>query len=93
MARAGTPHCPKCDIAIGTQSSDQVVDKVMSLPEGTRLYLLSPLTIEVGLRFEALWEDLRASGFIRVRIDGETHNLDQPPAIDRRRRHRPRGGG
>ena len=59
----------------------------MGLPEGTKLYLMAPVNIEVGQRFETLWDDLRTSGFIRVRINGETHSLDNPPAIDRRRRH------
>ena len=87
MARMGTPHCPACDQPIGTQTSDEVVDKVMALPAETKLYLLSPVQIEVGQKFESLWDDLRANGFIRVRVDGQTHSLDLPPTIDRRRRH------
>lgn len=87
MARAGTPHCPDCDIPIGTQTSDEVVEKVMGLPNGSKLYLLSPVSVEVGQKFETLWEDLRANGYVRVRIDGTTHSLDNPPAIDRRRKH------
>ena len=87
MARAGTPHCPTCDVPVGTQTSDEVVDKVMALPQGTKLYLMSPVQIEVGQKFETLWEDLRANGYIRVRINGTTHSLDNPPSIDRRRKH------
>ena len=71
MARAGTPHCPACDKPIGTQTSDQVCDKVMSLHEGTKAYLMSPISIEVGQKFETMWEDLRANGYVRVRVNGE----------------------
>jgi len=87
MARAGTPHCPDCDKPIGTQTSDQVCDKVLSLPEGTKAYLMSPVNVEVGQKFETLWEDLRANGYVRVRVNGMTHSLDDPPQIDRRRKH------
>ena len=87
MARAGTPHCSDCDKPIGTQTSDQVCDKVMAMPEGTKAYLMSPITMEVGQKFETLWEDLRANGYLRVRVNGTTHSLDEPPQIDRRRKH------
>lgn len=87
MARAGVPHCPTCDKPIGTQSSDEVVEKIMALPEGTKLYLTSPVHIEVGQKFDTLWEDLRSNGYVRVRVDGTTCSLDDPPAIDRRRKH------
>jgi excinuclease ABC subunit A len=88
MARLGTPHCPDCQIPVGTQTSDQIVDKVLSEPEGTRVYLLAPLQAEVGQSYETMWEDLRSRGFQRIRIDGETHPLESPPTIDRRRKHR-----
>lgn len=87
LARAGTPHCPDCDKPIGTQTPDEVVDKVMALKEGSKLYLMSPVEIEVGQKFETLWDDLRSNGYVRVRIDGTTHSLDNPPSIDRRRKH------
>ncbi|MEM7315699.1 MAG: excinuclease ABC subunit UvrA, partial [Planctomycetota bacterium] len=87
MARAGTPFCPDCDVQIGTQSADEVIEKVMQSKEGTKVYLLAPVTIDVGEEYEPLWESLRASGYVRVRINGETHSLDKPPKIDRRRRH------
>jgi len=86
-ARLGEPYCPDCNIAIGTQSADEVVDKVMETPTGSRLYLMAPVEIQVGERYETLWDELRGSGYLRVRVDGETHSLDNPPEIDRRRRH------
>ncbi len=87
MARLGQLYCPTCNVPVGTQSADEVIAKIMALPEGTRLYLLAPLEVAVGEKYEALWEDLRSSGYARVRVDGRTYSIDQPPAMDRRRRH------
>ncbi len=87
FARLGTPYCPDCELPIGTQTADEIIDKIMALPEGTRLYLMAPIEIEVGEKYETLWEEMRAAGYVRVRIDGETHSIDQPPKIDRRRKH------
>ena len=87
MARLGTPYCPTCDIPVGTQTPDEIVDKVMSEREGTRLYLMAPTGVEVGQKYETLWEELRSHGYLRVRIDGVTHSLDDPPTIDRRKKH------
>jgi excinuclease ABC subunit A len=87
MARLGQPHCPDCDIAVGTQSFDEVVDKVMSEAEGTRLYVMAPVDVQVGEKYETVWEELQAAGFPRIRVNGETHAIDDPPKIDRRRKH------
>ncbi len=86
-ARIGRPYCPACDVPIGTQSADEIIDKIQSLEPGTRIYLLAPLAVHVGERYETLWEEISAAGYVRVRIDGQTHSLEQPPAIDRRRKH------
>ncbi len=88
LARLGTPHCPDCQIPVGTQTPDEIIDKVMSEPSGTRVYLMAPIAVEVGQSYETLWDDLRGRGYQRVRIDGETHSLENPPTIDRRRKHR-----
>ena len=88
MARLGEPCCPDCDLPIGTQSADEIVAKVMDRAEGTRLFFLAPLEIRVGEQYETLWEEMRASGYVRVRVDGQTYSLDNPPTIDRRRKHR-----
>ncbi|MGD9721971.1 MAG: excinuclease ABC subunit UvrA [Pirellulales bacterium] len=87
MARLGTPYCPDCDIPIGTQTADEIVDKILAEPAGTKLYLMAPLEVQVGEKYENLWNEIRTQGYIRVRIDGQTHSIDQPPAIDRRRKH------
>ncbi len=87
MARLGQTYCPECDIPVGTQTSDQIVDKILAEPEGTKLYLLAPVEAEVGTQYPALWKGLADQGYVRVRIDGETHSLENPPTIDRRRKH------
>ena len=87
MARLGTPYCPACDIPIGTQTSDEIVDKILAEPEGTKLYLMAPLQVEVGEKYENLWLDIRSRGYIRMRVDGQTYSVDEPPQIDRRRKH------
>src|SRR5438128_123165 len=87
LARLGKPYCPACDIPIGTQSADEVIDKLLTEEAGTKLYLMAPVEIAVGQSYDPLWEDLRSQGYQRVRIDRETHTLDQPPTIDRKRKH------
>ncbi len=87
FARLGQPYCPECDLAIGTQTSDQIVDKLLEEKEGTKLYVMAPVEVQVGEQYETLWDSLRGAGYVRVRIDGETHSLDALPTIDRRRKH------
>ncbi|MCE5301670.1 MAG: excinuclease ABC subunit UvrA, partial [Planctomycetaceae bacterium] len=87
LSRLGQPYCPACDVPIGSQSADEIIAKLMAHPPGTKLYLMAPMEIRVGERYETLWEETRASGYIRIRVDGQTYSVDQPPTIDRRRRH------
>ncbi|HEY6565606.1 MAG TPA: excinuclease ABC subunit A, partial [Pirellulaceae bacterium] len=88
FARLGTPHCPTCDLVVGTQTADEVIDKIMSEPPGTRAFLLAPLPVGLGENYDTLWADLRKQGYQRVRIDGQIHPLETIPDIDRRRQHR-----
>ena len=87
FARTGDPQCPDHGITLAAQSVAQMVDHAMSLPPETRLMILSPLV--VGRRGEQLEliEDLRAQGFVRVRVDGEVHELDSAPKLARNRKH------
>jgi excinuclease ABC subunit A len=87
-ARLGQPYCPNCDIPIGTQTADEIIDKIMNLPEGTRLYVAAPLERRGQEKYEAIWDDIRKSGFVRMRVDGRSCNVEQPPNIDHRRKHR-----
>ena len=86
-ARAGTPCCPDHDITLEAQTVGQMVDLVLALPEGTRLMLLAPIVADRKGEHVQLMADLQAQGFIRARIDGEIYELDQPPALDLRKKH------
>ncbi len=86
FARLGTPYCPHCDIPVGTQTSDQIVDKVMAYPTGSRLYLLAPIELANQTSPDELWNDLRAQGYLRVRVNRQTYNVDDAPLLDRRQR-------
>lgn len=86
-ARGGTPFCPDCDQEIGTQTSDQIVDKLMGYPEGQRLLILAPIELDANQQYEQLWDEIRSLGFVRVRIDGTTFGIDDVPNISRRSRH------
>ncbi|MDM8008623.1 MAG: excinuclease ABC subunit UvrA [Phycisphaerae bacterium] len=86
-ARVGTPYCPKCDVPIGMQTSDEIIEKVLGLPEGTRALVLAPIERTGNEDYAALFARERASGFARVRVDGQVYELEKPPSLDRRSRH------
>ena len=86
MARLGTMHCPDCQIVVGTQTPDQIVEKVMSLPEGTRALVLAPIEVQAGEASRDTWQSLKSSGYQRVRIDGRTISLDDADPLDPRRK-------
>ncbi len=87
-ARLGVMHCPDCGTPVGSQSVDQVVDRLLANPSGTRLVLLAPVELRTGQTPEALFAQLQASGHVRIRIDGRTVRLDEKPALDRKRKSR-----
>lgn len=86
MARLGTMHCPDCAVAVGTQTPDQIVDKIMSLETGTRALLLAPIDVQAGEGSADTWQSLRSTGYQRVRIDGVTVSLEDAPMLDPRKR-------
>jgi len=87
FARAGDPHCPDHNIVLAARSVSQMVDHVLQLPADTRLMILSPLI--VGRKGEQLdlFDELRAQGFVRVRIDGEVHEIDALPKLRKNVKH------
>ena len=87
-ARLGQRHCPSCGDAVGTQTADEIVEKVLGMPEGTKLYILAPLERKGQEKYETLWEDIRRAGYVRMRVDGKSYSIDEPPVIDHRRKHR-----
>ncbi len=81
MARLGEPHCPECDQPVTNQSADDITNHLLSHEEGTRLVLTAPLQWQPNHDPENLWQDLRTSGLVRVRVNGKTHTLDGVPAL------------
>jgi len=86
-ARAGTPRCPDHGVTLEAQTVSQMVDQVLALPQGSRVMLLAPVVADRKGEHVQLMQDLQAQGFIRARIDGEIYELDDPPALDLRRKH------
>jgi excinuclease ABC subunit A len=86
-ARLGQPYCPNCDIPIGTQTADEIIDKIVGLPDGTKFYLMAPLERRGQEKYESIWEEIRRAGFVRMRVDGTSYNVEEPPTIDHRRKH------
>ncbi|WP_134726541.1 excinuclease ABC subunit UvrA [Paracoccus luteus] len=87
FARSGTPYSPATGLPIEAQQVQDMVDRVMALPEGTRAYLLAPIVRDRKGAYEKELLDLRKKGFQRVKIDGAFHELDTPPALDKKFRH------
>ncbi|MDR0634156.1 MAG: excinuclease ABC subunit UvrA [Azoarcus sp.] len=88
FARAGTPHCPRHpEHALDAQSVSQMVDQVLALPADSRVMILAPVASGKKGEQQALFDDLVAQGFVRVRVDGLVHELDALPPLDKSRRH------
>lgn len=86
-ARAGVQHCPVCDEVIASQTPQQIVDRVRELPEGTRFQVLAPVVRGRKGEYTELFEELRGRGFARVRVDGESRRLDDPPTLEKKLKH------
>ena len=86
-ARIGIPHCPKCGRRIEQQTIDQMVDKVMTLSEGTRIQIMAPVIRGRKGEYSKLLEDMRKSGYVRVRIDGQIYELSDDITIDKKKKH------
>lgn len=87
FARTGTPHCYKCGKPITSQTLDQIVDKVMSMPEGTRITILSPLIAGQKGTHEKLLKHLKRDGFARIRINGKTFEIEDIDKLDKNKKH------
>ncbi len=86
-ARIGVPHCPICHREISQQTVDQMVDRIMSLPQGTRLQLLAPIVRGRKGQYVKELESARKSGFVRVRIDGIMYELTEEIKLDKNKKH------
>ncbi len=86
-ARVGQPHCPVCGRPISGQSVEQIADQVLGLPEGARFLVLAPLVRDRKGEHRDVLDQVRAEGFTRVAVDGETYVLDEVPALDKKFAH------
>ena len=86
-ARAGTPHCPQCGQVIRQQSVDQIVDRVTTLGEGTKIQVLSPLVRTRKGEHQKLLEDMGKQGYVRVRVDGQMYEIGDTPALNKQQKH------
>lgn len=86
-ARIGVPHCPKCGRRIEQQTIDQMVDRVLALPEWTRVQIMAPVIRGRKGEYSKLLEDMQKSGYVRVRIDGQMYELSDDIAIDKKKKH------
>jgi len=86
-ARVGIPHCPVCGRIVQKQSAQEIVDDIEKLPKGSRLQILSPLVRERKGTYQAVFDEIRKAGFVRVRVDGVTHTLDEEFNLARYKKH------
>ncbi|MBA4492538.1 excinuclease ABC subunit UvrA [Paracoccus sp. S1E-3] len=87
FARVGTPYSPATGLPIEAQQVQDMVDRIMAMPEGTRGYLLAPIVRDRKGEYKKEFLELRKQGFQRVKVDGEFHELDNPPELDKKFRH------
>jgi excinuclease ABC subunit A len=87
FARIGHPHCPVCGRPIAGQSQEAIVDQILQLPAGTKFTVNAPVVRDRKGEYKDVFEELRAEGFTRVKVDGEQHLLEEPPTLDKKFKH------
>jgi excinuclease ABC subunit A len=86
-ARIGHPHCPVCGRPIAGQSQESIVDQILQLPTGTKFTVNAPVVRDRKGEYRDVFEELRAEGFTRVKVDGEQYLLEEPPTLDKKFKH------
>ncbi|HIX35504.1 MAG TPA: excinuclease ABC subunit UvrA [Candidatus Limosilactobacillus merdigallinarum] len=86
-ARVGTPICPNDHIPISSQSPEQMVDRVLELPERTRLQILSPVVRDKKGTQKKVFQEIKREGFVRVQVDGETYDIEEVPELNKNQKH------
>ncbi len=86
-ARTGVPHCPKCGKEIKKQTVDQIVDRILQLPEGTRFQVLAPVIRGKKGEHQKVFSDAAKAGFVRVRVDGELYDLSEEIRLEKNKKH------
>jgi excinuclease ABC subunit A len=87
FARVGIPHCPICGREVAKQSAQEIVDRVNSMPDGSKLLILAPVVRARKGTYQAVFDEVRKAGFVRVRVDGKVYNLDEEVELDRYKIH------
>jgi len=87
FARVGRPHCPNCGKPITQQTVEQIVDQILSLPEGTRILLLAPVVRGRKGEHKKVIESVGKDGFVRIRVDGELHEITAVPDLEKNKKH------
>jgi excinuclease ABC subunit A len=87
FARIGHPHCPKCGREITMQTVQQIVDAVKGIPKGSRIMILAPLIRDRRGEYQSVFDDLRRAGYVRVRVDGQVHDLSDDLLLDKNKKH------
>ncbi|MCL0103291.1 excinuclease ABC subunit UvrA, partial [Dehalococcoidia bacterium] len=87
FARVGHPHCPQCRREVSRQTVQQIVDTILEFPEGQRFMVMAPVVKDRKGEYQSVFEDLRRSGYVRVRVDGRIHDLSEEFHLDRYKRH------
>lgn len=87
FARIGEPHCPKCSKLIEQQSVQQIVDRVLELPAGTRFMVMAPLVRGRKGEHQRVLDDMRRAGYVRMFVDGEVRTLDEEITLDKKKKH------
>ncbi len=86
-ARVGIPHCPKCGKEIHQQTIDQIIDRLLALPEGTKLQILAPVVRQRKGEHVKVFAEARKSGYVRVRVDGEIYDLSEDIKLEKNKKH------
>ena len=87
FARVGHPHCPRCGQEIAQQTVQQIVDSLLGLPQGSRIMVMAPLVKDRKGEHLGVFDDLRKAGYVRVRVDGQLHDLSEEFELDRYKQH------
>ncbi|HUG70365.1 MAG TPA: excinuclease ABC subunit UvrA, partial [Pirellulaceae bacterium] len=87
MARLGTPHCPDCDEPIQQQTTEQIKERLLELPAGTKAMLLAPLVRGRRGQHQEVFAQIRKAGLVRARVDGDVYEVDQAPELEARKTH------
>ncbi len=86
-ARIGIPHCPRCGKEVKRQTVDQITDRIISLPERSRIQILAPVVTAKKGEHKNIFENAKKSGFVRMKVDGEMYDISEPPTLKKTQKH------